>query len=135
MAKFVIKNRYLMINSVDLSAYIRSADLKYAAKGVDATCDGDDTEINAGGLLNWQVDITLAQDFDALKVDATLFPLVGQTFTIAMRPTTAVKGATNPEYSGTGLLTDYPPLGGKAGDLAETKISIKSAGTLGRSTT
>lgn len=132
MAKKVLKNRYLMIASTDMSNYIRSADLKYSAKPVEATCDGDFTEIALGGLLDWSLDVELAQDYDAAAVDSILFPLVGTAVAITLRPENAIKGVNNPEFTGSALLADYPPLAGKVGDLAVTKISLKSAGTLSR---
>lgn len=135
MAKKVIKNRYLMIGGTEVSSYIRSADIKYSAKAVDTTCDGDGTEINAGGILAWSVDVELAQDADTDVLGALLFALVGTPVALIMRAENAVKGVNNPEYGGTGLLTDFPPpLGGKTGDLAVSKISFKSAGTLARAT-
>ena len=61
-----------------------------------------------------------------------MFPLVGTQVAVKFRPTSAAKGSNNPEYSGTGLLSSYNPVGQSVGDLATAPIKIVSAGTLAR---
>jgi hypothetical protein len=65
-------------------------------------------------------------------VDATLSPLVGSTTTFVIKPTSGSVSATNPSWSGTGLLTSYDPLGGSVGDLHMTQAQFASAGALTR---
>jgi hypothetical protein len=43
-------------------------------------------------------------------------------------------GADNPNFTGNGLISSYPPIGGSVGDLAATTVSIVAAGTLSRAT-
>lgn len=134
MAKKILKNRYLALGVNEISTSIRSADLKYGAKAVDATTDGEDTEISLGGLFNWSLDVELANDYDAAALDSILFPLVGTAVAVTLRPEDTDIGVNNPEYYGSAILENYPPLSGKTGDLAVTKISLKAAGALGRRT-
>lgn len=130
--KRVWKNRYLKINNMDLSHYIRNAELKFDAQAVEAACDGDLTEIALGGLLGWSLEIEMAQDFDAAGLDAFFFPLVGSRVAINLRAENVPLSADNPEYRGLALLADYPALMGKTGDLAVIKIGLKAAGGLQR---
>ena len=134
MAEFVFTNPYLTINAVDLADHVRSASLSYSAEMRDITAGGDDTRNRLGGLKDWSMEIDFNQDFAAGKVDATLFGLVGTTFTVALRATNAAKSATNPEFTGTGILETYPPIGGAVGDEATVSITIQAAGTLSRAT-
>lgn len=135
MAKMVMTNGYVSINSVDLSDHIRSVTLDFKSELQDATCFGNDTRARLGGLLDWSVSMDLAQDYASGKTDATLFPLVGESFPIAFRPVKTDISATNPEYSGTGILESYPPVGVGVGELDTTSISIQANSDLIRTTT
>ena len=135
MAAFVLTDAFVSINGVDLSDHVRSVTLDYKAELQDDTAMGDTTRSKLGGLKDWSVQIEFNNDFAASNVDATLFPLVGSTFTVILRPIKAtVVGTTNPNYTGTGILESYPPLGGGVGDMATTSVSIQAAGTLSRAT-
>jgi hypothetical protein len=135
MATLIYKNAYVMINSVDLSGYVKSVTLNYEAEQQDDTVMGDDTRSNKPGLLNWSVDIEFVQDYVALKVDATLFPLVGaDAFAIVLKPNGSVTAVTNPKFTGNAVLENYQPMGGTVGDLLMAPITLRPAGTLSRAT-
>lgn len=134
MATLVLTDAYVLINAVDLSDHVTQVSLDYDAESLDDTHMAQTTHSHKGGLKDWTMQIDFQQDFAAAKVDATLFPLVGTTFTVEVRPTSAARSATNPGYTGTGLLTSYPPLGNSVGELAMTSAEIVAAGTLSRAT-
>lgn len=123
-----------VLGGTDLSDHVRSATLSYGAEAVDVTAHQDLTRINKGGLKTWALTLEMNQDFAASKVHATLFSLVGSSLSIALRASTLPAGATNPHFTGTGMLESYPPFGGEVGDNLTTEISIVSAGTLAAST-
>lgn len=133
MAALAFNDAFVSINSVDLSDRVQSVTLNYAAEMLDETSMGATTRTNLGGLKNWSIDIEFKQDYASGEVDATLFPLVGTTFTVIVRPVNAGGvGATNPNYTGTGILESYAPMGNSVGDLATAPITIQSAGALSR---
>ena len=132
MAIFVLTDYSVTLNSVDLSDHVKSLTLNYAAELQDDSAMGDDTRSRIGGLFDWSLDIEFMQDYAASEVDVTMFPLVGTTFTVLLVPTSSAVSATNPSYSGTGILESYPPMAGAVGDLAITNMTIQSAGTLTR---
>lgn len=134
MAKVVLTDAYVLVNAVNLSAFVKSVTLNYAAELQDSTTMGDTTRERLGGLKDWSIDLELTQDFAAGAVDATLFGLVGNTFAVEVRPTSGARSATNPAYTGTGILESYPPIGGSIGDLLMTSITIQAAGPLSRLT-
>jgi hypothetical protein len=134
MAQLVLTDASVVINSVDLSDHVKSITLNYAADMNDDSAMGDTTHSRIGGLLDWSMDIELQQDYAASKTDATLFALVGTTFTVTVKPTSSAVSATNPSFSGTGILESYPPIAGAVGDEALASITIQSAGTLTRAT-
>ncbi|MBV1929003.1 MAG: radical SAM protein [Gammaproteobacteria bacterium] len=134
MAKFVLSDASLVINSVDLSDHVRSVTVNYEAELHDDTTMGDDTRTNLGGLKNWSMDVEFTQDYAASNVDATLFPIIGSTVPIVLKPTSGAVSATNPSLSANGVIGSYAPIGNSVGDLAVAPITISSAGTLTRAT-
>lgn len=134
MASLAFIDGFVSIGGVDLSDWVTSATVNYSAEMLDETAMGDTTRKNKGGLKNWSIDIEFKQDFAAGAPDVSLFSLVGTTFTVILRPTSAAVSATNPNFTGTGILESYSPLGNSVGDLAMAPITIQSAGTLTRAT-
>lgn len=134
MAIAYLKQPHVTINTVDLSAYVTELTINYEAKDIDSTAGNSaGAESHMPGLVKWSADITFNQDYAASMVDATLFPLVGAAaFAVIIRPSTAAKGAANPEYTGNAILTNYDPLGGKVGDLITTKPKLVGSGALAR---
>jgi len=134
MATSVLTDASVNINSVDLSDHVTSVSISYEADAVEDTNMGDTTHTQLGGLFNYTVDVEFSQDYAASKVDATLFSLVGATSTVVLKPTSAAVSATNPSFTGTMLLTSYPPISGAVGELATASANFAAAGALVRAT-
>jgi hypothetical protein len=133
VAKIILKNAFLLVNAMDLSNHVQQITLTYAAKEIEQTTMADAAETYLPTLPNWIADVILAQDWGAASVDATLFPLVGAVqFAVEIRPDAGVRSATNPGYTGTAILTSYPPLQNKVGDLAITNVKLRGSGALVR---
>lgn len=133
MAKFVFKNAYISVNSVNLSSYVKSISINYGAEVLDNTCMGDTAKVKVVGFKDWSVDVEFAQDYAASMVDATLFPLVGaDAFAIEIRPDAGVVGATNPKFTGNVLLTSYNPVTGSVNQVATTSVKMDGSGALTR---
>ena len=137
MAKLVLKNPYVYMNSTVLTSYVREITLTYTAEDVDATCGGDDSKARLAGLKDWSLGLTLAQDFTNNTVDSVMYAAVGTTTAWTIRATTSAVGANNPAYTGTGILFDYPILSGAIGDLATAAITVNcsNGSVLARGTT
>lgn len=126
MAKIVLKDAYVSVNSVDLSDHVESVEVTYNADAGEATAMGDAAHNFLPALLNQGVSVTFRQDFAASKVDATLAPLVGAAaFAIEVRPTSGSVSTTNPKYSGNVILTDYAPIGGSVGDVLNAPVQFQ----------
>jgi hypothetical protein len=135
MAQLTFTDAYVSVNSVDLSDHVKSVTLSYSAPPTDGTAMGNSTKINAEGVKEWSVSIDLHQDYAASSVDATLFSLVGTTTAVVVRPVkTGGVSSTNPNWTGTGYVESYTPVGGAHGERLGTSVSILSAGTLSRAT-
>jgi hypothetical protein len=131
MAVFVLKDASLVVNSINLSAYVSSITLDFAVDAVAA--DGmaaTNGHVFLGGLQNNSLAVTLNQDFAASTVAATLDALVGTSTTVVIKPTSAAVGATNPTYTITNaFLAATQPVNGAVGDLAQMSVTFQG-GTL-----
>jgi predicted secreted protein len=134
VSTFAFTNASVVVNSVDLSASVRTVTINVEADDLDDTAMGDTYRSRIGGLKDWSVGLEFNQDFAAANVDATLFPLLGTTTTITIKPTASAVSATNPSYSGSVLVSSYTPLDGSVGDLATVSVTWPGAGTLTRAT-
>lgn len=134
MASVVLTDAEFNWNSVDLSAFTKSVTVNYEAEMQDETAMGDTTRINLAGLKIWSMDVALINDEAASAVAQTLFADVGVSRTVLIRPSSAAVSATNPNYTGSGILQSVSPVSGSVGDLNQGSIRIVSAGALSRAT-
>ena len=131
MAVFVLKDASLVVNSINLSAYVSSITLDYAVDAVAADAMASTNgHVFLGGLQNNSLAVTLNQDFASSTVAATLDALVGTTTTVVIKPTSAAVGATNPTYTiSNAFLAATQPVAGSVGDLAQMSVTFQG-GTL-----
>ena len=119
---------------MDLSSYANSVELNYEVDSVEVTAFGDSGHNFVGGLQNVSCNTDLMQDFAATKTEATVYPLVGTTTTIVIKPTSAAVSATNPSYTLTGtFLAAHTPVAAAVGELAMTSLSF-TGGSLAKAT-
>lgn len=129
MAKLVLTNASITVNSVDLSDQANSVELNYEVEAVETTAFGTNRSF-IGGLQNNTCTIEFMQDFAATEVEATIFPLVGTQTTIVIKPTSGAVSATNPSYTLTGAyLASHTPVAATVGELAMTSLTF-TGGTL-----
>ena len=136
MATFVLYDAFVSIAGVDLSDHVRSVTVDAGQNMADDTAMGDAFVSNTAGLATWSVSVEFLQDYASSKVDATLEPLlgIGTTAALVVKPTSSSVSATNPSYSGTGILESYNPIGGSVGDQAMASATFQSASALTRAT-
>ena len=135
MATFVLTNAFVSIDGNDVSDHISQVTLPYGCDEVDDTHMADDTHQMKAGLKTWSADFELSQDFAAGNIDALMFPLVGgAAVTVIVRPDAGTVSTSNPNFTGSAILSNYPILGGSVGDKAKTSLHMAAAGTLSRAT-
>jgi hypothetical protein len=134
MAIYVNKDITVLVNSVDLTTYVTNVEVVKAVDSVESTSMSSSSTNGhtfVGGIQNNTVTISFNQDFAATKVNATLTALVGVQTTVVVRPTSAVVGATNPNFTLTGaLMSEYRPVTGAVGDLATVGAITFNGGLL-----
>lgn len=134
MAALVLTNAYVTINSVNLSDHITSITLNTTEDVIDTTAFGTTARTRVGGLLDNSVTIEFQQDYAAANVEATIYPLVGSTTTVVVKPNGSSTGATNPSYTFTALVSEWQPLNGAVGELATASVTWPISGTITKAT-
>lgn len=134
MAQLVLTNASITVNSVDLSDRANSVELNYEVDSVEVTAFGDTGHKFTGGLQNLTCTIEFMQDFAASEVEATIYPLVGTTTTVVIKPDSGAVSATNPSYTiSDGFLASHSPVAGAVGELAMTSLTF-TGGSLAKAT-
>lgn len=134
MAKFVATDYDISIGGTDFSTSLAAVTLDVSADEQETTAFGATFRSRIGGLKDASVSLDFHQDFGAASVDATLFPLIGGTAEIIIKPTSASASATNPSYTFTALVTQYQPFASNVGDLATLSVTWPVTGAVTRGT-
>lgn len=134
MAKFVLTDASVVLNSVNLSDHVSSVTLEITADEIVTTAMGDTFQSRTGGLKDGTLSIEFQQDFAASEVDATLFPLLGSTTAFVVKPTSGSVSSTNPSYAGNVLVNSHSPVANGVGELATMSVSFPTSGTITRAT-
>lgn len=132
MAVLALTNAYISVNGVVLSDHGNSVSVHYEIDQVETTAFGSSGHTFTGGLQNNSIEIAFNQDYAASNVEATIFPLVGTTTTVIIKPNGSTTGATNPSYTVSGAyLAAHTPVAGKVGELVTTTLSF-TGGTMAK---
>lgn len=132
MAQIVLTDASITINAISLGNRANSVELNFEVDSVEVTAFGDSGHKFTGGLQNVSCNIEFMQDFAASNVEATIYPLVGTTTTVVIKPTSGAVGATNPSYTiSNAFLASHQPVSGAVGELAMTSLSF-TGGTLAK---
>ena len=134
MAKFYAQDYKVTIGTAVLSSSIASVTLEINTDEVETTSFGSSYRTRIGGLSDASVSLDFHQDFGAGAVDSLLFPLMGQTVSVKIAPTSGTVTATNPEYRFNALVTQYQPFAGSIGDLATLSVTWPVSGEVVRGT-
>ncbi|MFH8405575.1 hypothetical protein ACH4FX_12480 [Streptomyces sp. NPDC018019] len=131
MAKLVLRDCSIVVNSVDFSDHVSSVEINLVKDEVETTNFSGSGRERVAGLKDDSIVVNFQQDFAAGEVDATLYPLWNNEteFTVVVKPTAASVSASNPSYTATCILLEYQPLAGDVGDLSETEVTFPTQRT------
>lgn len=123
MASFHFNDAYVTLGGTDLSDHVRSVTLNMSYDELDDTAMGDSHRSRLAGLGDASITLEFNQDFAASEVDATIWSNLGSTAAIVVAANGSTISSTNPSYTGTFLINEYPPLDGSVGDLATVSVT------------
>lgn len=139
MKEFVLMDASVKIGlkdkMVDLSSYVRAVTVTYSVELLDKSAMGTSFRRRIAGLKDWTAAVEFNQDYDAGKVDAILFAMIGaESQRIEIKKDSKAVSKENPLYHGDCLLPDYTPITGSVGALAIVSVTFQGDGILKRST-
>lgn len=124
MARIVLTNAYITVNSVDLSDHIASVTLTTNRDVVETTAfSSTAARTRIGGLADNSVALEFHQDYATSSVEQTIYPLLGSNAAIVVKPNGSSTSATNPAYSFNALVSEWTPLNGAVGELATASVT------------
>ena len=134
MAKLVLTNPSITIGSTDLSSYITSVTLDTKYDIVETTSFGSTAKTRVAGLADNSVSLEFMQDFAASAVEATIYPLLGTSTSIVIKPVATTTTTTNPTYTVSAIVSEWQPLKGGIGQLATASVTWPVSGTIAKAT-
>jgi len=134
MAVLTLTNAYVSVNSVVLSDHATSVTVNYEVDSVEVTAFGSGGHTFTGGLQNNSIEVEFNQDYATSNVEATIYPLVGTTTTVVIKPNGATTSTTNPSYTiSNAYLSASNPVMGAVGELAKMSLTF-TGGTIAKAT-
>lgn len=130
MSKLVLTNPVITVGGVDLSDHIASVTLSLSYADVATTAFGDTAVTRVAGLGDHSISLEFHEDYASGEVNATIAPLAGATTTVSVKPVNETTSATNPLWSGTVLVNEWPLIDGAVGDLASASITWPFSGDI-----
>jgi len=135
MAKLVLTNAVVKINSVDYSANINQVEIAVTSDEVDTTAfSSTGWRTVTGGLKSGSVTLSFHNDFAASGIDSVLWTALNSLATVVVLPNGTTVGTANPSYTFTALVNNVTPVSGAVGDLAVQNLTWPISGEVTRAT-
>ncbi len=125
MARIVLTNASVTINSVNLSDHVASITLTSNDDAVETTAFGSTARTRIGGLGDNSIALEFHQDYATSSVETTIYPLLGTTTTVVVAPYSG-----GPTYTFTALVSEWTPLNGAVGELATASVTWPISGEI-----
>lgn len=132
MAKLVLTDSNITLNSTDISSYVAAVTLTSSAAEVETTAFGQGAVTRTGGLKDNSITLSIHQDYSA--VEGLVYPLIGSTATIVVKPNGTAVGTANPSYTATVLVTEWSCVNGAVGELNTADVTWPISGTITKAT-
>jgi hypothetical protein len=121
-------NANVVLGGTDVSSYVASVTLNISVNEVETTAFGSGATTRVGGLQDNSVTLDMHQDFSA--IEGLIYPLIGSTTSLVVKPNGTAVGTANPSYTMTPLVTEWTPVNGAVGELATASITWPVSGTV-----
>jgi hypothetical protein len=134
MARLVLTNAFISFASTNISQYVTSIGLSTSLTTVETTDFGATSKKFVAGLAENKLDLELNQDFAASALESLVFPFIGTSASMVVKPVDAATSLTNPAYSFLALVSEWVPLSGSIGSLAQISVSWLISGNITKTT-
>lgn len=134
MARIVLTNASVTFASTDISSYVSSITLSTSLDVVDTTAFGSTARSRVAGLADNQVTIEFFQDFASGALESVVYPTIGTSVAMVVKPVAGSTSATNPQYSFNALVSEWQPLSGAVGELSTVSTTWPVSGAITKAT-
>jgi hypothetical protein len=134
MARIVLTNASVTFASTDVSSYVSSITLSTSLDVVDTTSFGNTARTRVAGLADNQVTVEFFQDFGSGLLESIVYPTIGTSAAMIIKPVAGSTTATNPSYSFNALVSEWQPLSGAVGELATASVTWPISGAITKAT-
>ena len=135
MPRIVLTNASVTFASTDVSSYVSSITLSTSLDVVDTTSFGNTARTRVAGLADNQVTIEFFQDFGSGLLESIIYPTIGTSAAMVIKPVAGTTTATNPQYAFNALVAEWQPLSGAVGELATASVTWPISGAITKTTT
>jgi hypothetical protein len=133
MPRIVLTNASVTFASTDISSYVSSITLSTSLDVVDTTSFGNTARTRVAGLADNQVTIEFFQDFASGALESIVYPTIGTSAAMVVKPVAGSTTATNPQYAFNALVSEWQPLSGAVGELATASVTWPISGAITKS--
>lgn len=135
MPRIVLTNASVTFASTDVSSYVSSITLSTSLDVVDTTSFGNTARTRVAGLADNQVTVEFFQDFGSGLLESIVYPTIGTSAAMVIKPVAGTTTATNPQYAFNALVSEWQPLSGAVGELATASVTWPISGAITKTTT
>ena len=135
MARIVLTNASVTFASTDISSFVSSVTLSTSLDVVDTTSFGNTARTRVAGLADNQITIEFFQDFASGALESIIYPTIGTSAAMVIKPVAGTTTATNPQYAFNALVAEWQPLSGAVGELATASVTWPISGAITKTTT
>lgn len=130
MAPLALIDAKITINAVVMSTLAKKVTLPFEAEELETTAFGSFWRTRIAGLKDASLEIEWNQDFASSQTDALLWGLFNAGVAVAalVKATSAANSATNPEYQGNVLPSQFSPFDASVGNLAGVSTKWPGSG-------
>lgn len=135
MAKTIIKNFTISVGGTDYAAVAKGRELNISVDEIDVTNgDSGNNKEFIGGLLSYELTVSLIKDSDLSGLDAAMYAAIGTSVAWSSKLTDGSTSASNPLYSGNAIVMGWSPFSGAVGDAFAGDLKLRGTGAITRAT-
>lgn len=132
MAKLVLTDSKVTFNGTDISTNVAAVTLNVTANEVTTTAFGQGAVTRVGGIQDNSVTLSIHNDYSA--IEGLVYPQIGSTAQIIVKPNGTTVGTANPQFSMQALIVEWSPVNGAVGELNAVDVTWPISGTVTKTT-
>jgi hypothetical protein len=131
MPRLVLTNAFISVGGVDLSDLVASVTLNETFDVIETTAfSSTAAKTRVAGLEDNSITLEFHQDYATGEVEQTIYPLLGTSAAVIVKPNGATTGAFNPSYTCNAIISEWTPLNGTVGELATASVTWPVTGAI-----